>query len=629
MSDFLPIEIRHLDETIDPLIENNLIPIVIGDEIDGFETRATKLKNLFDYVNTENQNSSINSLNVANSSVIAGFLNLGNVYSNTGNKLYVDGNVFISGSLSALSGVTFFSTNIAQTSSLYLSGASGVCLKVNQYFDYPIAQFFDGENIALHIDGNYSNAGYVGIKTTTPNEAFTVFGNISSSSNIYSDYLFNNISYSNLVSAKQLSIEDNISLGTNNFSTLNFGNSTSNLSFNGNININTNISGVDTTIGNVNSDVFVNGYLFTKNISSTGSVFINTDENNVFATNIGNINSTNTFLGTNVLSGFNYIDGDVYINSNKTGRTFINTEENEGNVVLGNPNNSTQINSKSFSINSILTSNLLTFDFTEYDALTSTMDSVFSSFTVVLSSLIVNGLNPSLTSFQYRVLEPVVGQTLNLENKIATFANNQFITNVNGFDINLNADSSLIVNTLSGGTINIGNPNVLTSLRGTFLQINNNNDGVDKNTFINNQQDSGNLYLGNDSGETVLNGRTVNINTNENLLTATDTFIGNTSSTTFIKNLNIVGGLTANVFEFNVSNINSNIVNSNNIIVDNLQVDQNSTFSGNATFTSHIDISSVRITHDIVTTTTSMTATNSFLKVIVDGQNKYIRLYDL
>jgi hypothetical protein len=624
MSEFLPIQIRHLDKTIDPLIESNLLPVVVGNEITGFETRATELKNIFNYVNIENQNSSINSLNVSTSAVVQDFLNIGDVFSDTGNKLYVDGNVFISGSLSALSGVTFFSTNIAQTSSLFLSGASGVSLKVNQYFDYPIAQFFDGENISLHIDGNYAYAGNVGIKTTIPNEALTVFGNISSSSNIYSDYLFNNISYSNLVSAKQLSIEDSINLGTNNSSTLNFGNSTSNINFVGNLNLNTNVSAANTIIGNENSDIFVNGMLITKNISSSGNIFFNTNENEIYTTNIGNISSINNFIGTNVLSGISHIKGDVYLNPDEIGNTYINTNQNEGAIYLGNPANSTQVNSKLFTINSVLTSNFLYKDFTEFESLTTTLDDVFATSTVVLSSLIIDSINPSLTSFQYRILETVNAQTLNLETKIATYGSNQFITNLNGSIINLNSNSNMILNCVSGGSIDIGNATNLTNLNGSILQINNNNDGILKNTYINNQEDSGSLYLGNIGGETILNGETVYINADEPPLVPNDTYIGNLSSVTFIHNLNIIGGLSAGVSGFNISNINSN-----EIITDNLIINQNSIFSGNSTFTSHIDISSVRITPDVVTATTPITGTNSFLRIIVNGENKYIRLYEI
>jgi hypothetical protein len=55
MSEFLPIEIRHLDKTTLPLSSYDLIPIVVGSDDSGYETRATKLLDIKDYINVENQ----------------------------------------------------------------------------------------------------------------------------------------------------------------------------------------------------------------------------------------------------------------------------------------------------------------------------------------------------------------------------------------------------------------------------------------------------------------------------------------------------------------------------------------------------------------------------------------------
>jgi hypothetical protein len=258
MSDFLPIEIRHLDQTVQPLISSNLFPVVIGDENEGFETRATTLKEIFNYVDFENQESSINTLNVVNSAIIQNFLNVGQIFENTGHKLYVDGNVLINGSLSALSGITSINTDVIKTSSMFLSGASGVLLKVEQTLDFPIAQFYDGTNISLHIDGESVRAGNVGIKTLTPNESLTVNGNISSNSIIYSPSSIIETASSNDLKTNYLYVNNFVNLGVNDYSLINFGNSSSNIDINGNITLNTLYSGVSTVIGNSDSDVFIN-----------------------------------------------------------------------------------------------------------------------------------------------------------------------------------------------------------------------------------------------------------------------------------------------------------------------------------------------------------------------------------
>jgi hypothetical protein len=567
MSDFLPIEIRHLDQTVQPLLSGNLFPIVIGDENNGFETRATTLKEIFNYVDSENQEFFINTITVGNSAIIENFLNVGQIFENTGHKLYVDGNVLINGSLSALSGVTFFKTDVSTTSSMYLTGASGVVLKVEQPFDFPIAQFFDGSNISLHIDGESIRAGNVGIKTLTPNESFTVNGNISSNSIIYSPFSIIDSSSSNNLETNYLNVNSFINLGVNDYSLINLGNSSSNININGNITLNTLYSGVSTVIGNLESDVFINGYLFTRDVSSSGNIYLNTNPTDLYNISIGNENSTNVILGTNLISGSNYFDGEIYINSGEAYNTYIGTNQNSGVIYIGNNLNKTEINSNIFSVNSILTSDYIYVNFTDYSALTSSIEDIIFNNTVVVSALQVNSLNPQITSFQYKILKNIEAQRINLSEDLLNLGNDGFLVNIKGSTLNLNFSNDIIINTLSGGNINFGGDQTSTKIEGVILQINNQNDGVQKNTYINNEDFSGNLLLGNHENEVSINGKSVYINTDE--LSSINTFIGSSSSVTTIKNLNILDSLSTNASEFFVSNVLSD-----NIITQNVFVNQ-------------------------------------------------------
>jgi hypothetical protein len=568
MSDFLPIEIRHLDQTVQPLLSSNLFPIVIGDENNGFETRATTLKEIFNYVDLENQDSSINTLNVGNSAIVQNFLNVGQIFRDTGYKLYVDGDVLINGSLSALSGVTFFKTNVSTASSMYLTGASGFSLKVEQPFNFPIAQFFDGSNISLHIDGEDIRAGNVGIKTLTPNESFTVNGNISSNSIIYSPFSIINSSSSNSLESNYLNINSFINLGVNDYSLINAGNSSSNININGNITLNTLYSGVSTVIGNSESDVFINGYLFTRDVSSSGNIYLNTNPTDLYNISIGNENSTNVIVGTNLISGVNYIDGEININSGGLDNTYINTNENKGVVYLGNSLNKTEINSNIFSVNSILTSDYIYVNFTDYSALTSSIEDIIFNNTVVVSALQVNSLNPQITSFQYKILENIEAQRINLSEDLLNLGNDGFLVNIKGSTLNLNSSNNININTLSGGNINFGGDQTSTKIEGVILQLNNQNDGVEKNTYINNEDFSGNLLLGNHENEVSINGKSVYINTDE--LSSINTFIGSNSSITTIKNLNVLNGLSAIVPAFLTSNIFSENISTQNLFVNQI-----------------------------------------------------------
>jgi len=356
-------------------------------------------------------------------------------------------------------------------------------------------------------------------------------------------------------------------LGVNDYSLINLGNSSSNININGNITLNTLYSGVSTVIGNLESDVFINGYLFTRDVSSSGNIYLNTNPTDLYNISIGNENSTNVILGTNLISGSNYFDGEININSGGFDNTYINTNENTGVVYLGNSLNKTEINSNIFSVNSILTSDYIYVNFTDYSALTSSIEDIIFNNTVVVSALQVNSLNPQITSFQYKILENIEAQRINLSEDLLNLGNDGFLVNIKGSTLNLNFSNDIIINTLSGGNINFGGDQTSTKIEGVILQINNQNDGVQKNTYINNEDFSGNLLLGNHENEVSINGKSVYINTNE--LSSINTFIGSSSSVTTIKNLNILDSLSTNASEFFVSNVLSD-----NIITQNVFVNQ-------------------------------------------------------
>ena len=622
MSDFIPIEIRYLDDLITPLSGDTIFPISYGTEDDGYEVRSATIDSVLDFVKSRTLDSSFNSLNVGNSAVIENFLNIGQVSNDLGYRLYVDGNVLISGSISALSTVNFFTTNVTKTSSMWLTGASSVSLKVEQPFNYPIAQFYDGNNISLHIDGVDTRAGNVGIKTLTPNESLTVFGNISSSNIIYSSNINTYNCNTNLLTSNFLDNKNNSNLATISGSNTNIGNlSSSTTRILGNVLINavSSIDDADTIIGNPNSDVYINGYLFTKSVSCDGNVYINLDSPNYF--NLGNPDAVNSIQGNTSLSGNIFIDGNVVINSDDSDSTFLNTGNNNGNIYIGNPLNATNINSKNYTINTILTSDFLYYNFTEYDSLTSTIENIFDTSTVVFSSLEVNSLIDSLTSLQYKILTTVEAENIDLYQKTCVYGNSGFYVNLRSSNLDIDCLNTVNLRSLSGGSINIGNSNSGTFLLGNLIGINNENDGLEKNTFINNEQSSGGVYIGNSLNTVNIEASSLNMN----VLSGIETNIGNLNSITNITNLNILGGLSASAGTFSLKNVEIE----NLIISENLLSLKNTKVNDSLEISDTVSLSSVKFTGEIFSNVQNVTATNSYIKVLVNDEYKYIRLFDI
>jgi cytoskeletal protein CcmA (bactofilin family) len=563
MSEYLPIEIRHLDKTSVPLSSTDVFPVVIGNESEGFETRKTAILDVLNYVNLQNQDFDTRTLSVRNSAYVQNNLAIGNIAPDVNTKLYVDGNVVISGSLSSLGTSTVFNTQLVTTSSLSLNAAGGVSLSVKQEFEHPIAQFFDGNNISMHIDGSSERPGYVGINTTNPNTHLTVQGNISARDYIYSNKLDTNLAYLSSINSNKIVVDEEIRIGVNKPARAIIGNiSGGDVFLNGNVYVNTtSLSSTSTVIGNDLSDVYVNGDLFVKNLSANGNILFNTLSGQRKEFTLGNFASINNVLGTNILSGFNYLNGEVYINTASNGNSYINTNENAGVVEIGNISNQINIKSGNLTLSNIITSEVIKLDFTNYDVLTSTIDDVFSTSNVIFSSLTVASDLTSVSSFRYRILQPINGLNINLKNQTIDIGDAYTEVNINSNNLNLNALKTLNLNSKAGGSISVGSKEVSTTLNGYDLNINNDNDGVIKNTHISSEEESGNVYIGNSKGETQIFG-----STQINSLTSypAETIIGSLCSKVDVYNLNVLGSFTADIPFLKVPNIETDNLTTNN-----------------------------------------------------------------
>ena len=124
---------------------------------------------------------------------------------------FFDGDVEITGSLSANGYISRFDTYVVVTSSTYIENkGTDTALTVIQRGSVPVAHFYDDGNSALFIDGKTGTPGYVGINTDTPNERLTVVGNISG----YSDH----VSFGNSRASGTWSFSEGTSQATGNLS---------------------------------------------------------------------------------------------------------------------------------------------------------------------------------------------------------------------------------------------------------------------------------------------------------------------------------------------------------------------------------------------------------------------------
>jgi len=107
----------------------------------------------------------------------------------TGSTIF-NNNVTIQGNLTATGTTTFNNTIFSVTSALSVVHiGAGPAMWVGNSGTGDIASFYDiDQNIeVLHVGGVNSNFPNVGVHTSTPNERFTVSGNISASGNVYSN----------------------------------------------------------------------------------------------------------------------------------------------------------------------------------------------------------------------------------------------------------------------------------------------------------------------------------------------------------------------------------------------------------------------------------------------------------
>ena len=99
--------------------------------------------------------------------------------------LYVDGNMFITGNLSA-SGVTDFNEVTVNTEAFEINSTTNhTALEVTQINNDVSAEFYDGNIIALYVEAQPDSTAHVGIGTSSPNHVLTVVGNIDATGSIY------------------------------------------------------------------------------------------------------------------------------------------------------------------------------------------------------------------------------------------------------------------------------------------------------------------------------------------------------------------------------------------------------------------------------------------------------------
>jgi hypothetical protein len=107
----------------------------------------------------------------------------GNVYATTA---VLSGDLFVAGNARIEGTTTQINTEVYATSALSISNlGTGPALKVTQFGNNVIAEFYDDTDIALFIDGRAGFNGNVGVGTNTPNQRLTVVGSISSNWTIF------------------------------------------------------------------------------------------------------------------------------------------------------------------------------------------------------------------------------------------------------------------------------------------------------------------------------------------------------------------------------------------------------------------------------------------------------------
>lgn len=120
---------------------------------------------------------------------------------------YVDGNMTVTGDVSAYGSLSYFETNVYASSALNVTTMGGINAAATfiQYGTQPILVCYDGDT-SLVVPSFIVKDTYVGIGTATPNKTLTVSGTISSSSDIIA---------SALTISGDMSASGNLTLGGN------------------------------------------------------------------------------------------------------------------------------------------------------------------------------------------------------------------------------------------------------------------------------------------------------------------------------------------------------------------------------------------------------------------------------
>jgi len=106
-------------------------------------------------------------------------------------NLTVTKNLTVNGDFTVEGNVSNVQTLVYITSAVNVHNqGTGPGLVVEQTGNEAIANFIDGGNSVLYIEGTNIKPGYVGLNTTTPNERLTVVGNISSSNAVLASEIY-------------------------------------------------------------------------------------------------------------------------------------------------------------------------------------------------------------------------------------------------------------------------------------------------------------------------------------------------------------------------------------------------------------------------------------------------------
>ena len=141
------------------------------------------------WVTSFSANPTLETLHITNSAYVQNKLGVG--IQQPIHPLHVVGNTLIEGNLTASGTITYKNTDFTTFTALSVdNGGTTTALLVKQRGDFGVAEFKDGDDTAMFIDGHSDRPGFIGVKTRTPNVEFTVVGRVSATDFIYSPNIF-------------------------------------------------------------------------------------------------------------------------------------------------------------------------------------------------------------------------------------------------------------------------------------------------------------------------------------------------------------------------------------------------------------------------------------------------------